>query len=644
MCEGRVATTSKESEGKEEMEVKGLKLEEQLMGVREEIIEIIMPLKDEVKYELRAYASVIDTKLFVGGGNCASSGGSGGIQSTNQLVLMFDKVMRVFSSPKYNATKKGDSGGVEQKCSVVELLSEQVGQVNAALWKILFESKQDMCGEEGGEGQGEEVPADCYVQPLRELYNMNALVKGCVDARRLIMSLRAVTGAGNGNEEGTERELLLLGRLKQFRKQLKGLLYELDSCIIVGGPVDYLLAVVSVAEEAERVVFGWIERALSGEKKCEGQTARDLFYLQATCDGKDAEESLSSAPVYLIPDKLNMNVTGLFGYPTLGAHLVGEGMVDERGESEDGILRNTGDAAEKICEENVIERRAGISDEDFDRTFFRKQKSVVITDVASPWNAIKSWRDPSYSPKMVSESEAEPSNGWEEGIVSRFGNRTVPVELGLSGDGDWHEERMLIGDFFRTLMYPSCKWYAEHSSESLVDTKHTDSEPTLPKVGYLAQHPLFTQIPALLEELGVPSYCSYSGELSNINAWIGTAGTVTPLHFDSYDNFLVQVCGFKYVRLYEESQSHLLYPGRQAAQASNVSSANGSTADNVPLAQMNVSQVDVECEESYKRYPLAKKAKYTHVILGPGEMLFIPSHTWHMVRSLTPSISVNYWF
>ncbi|KAK3256354.1 hypothetical protein CYMTET_34506, partial [Cymbomonas tetramitiformis] len=50
-----------------------------------------------------------------------------------------------------------------------------------------------------------------------------------------------------------------------------------------------------------------------------------------------------------------------------------------------------------------------------------------------------------------------------------------------------------------------------------------------------------------------------AGELSKINAWIGTAGTVTPCHYDSYDNLLTQVVGYKYIKLFAPSQTPLLY-------------------------------------------------------------------------------------
>ena len=50
-----------------------------------------------------------------------------------------------------------------------------------------------------------------------------------------------------------------------------------------------------------------------------------------------------------------------------------------------------------------------------------------------------------------------------------------------------------------------------------------------------------------------------AGQLERVNAWIGTAGTVTPCHFDSYDNLLGQVAGFKFIRLYLEADTPYLY-------------------------------------------------------------------------------------
>ena len=53
----------------------------------------------------------------------------------------------------------------------------------------------------------------------------------------------------------------------------------------------------------------------------------------------------------------------------------------------------------------------------------------------------------------------------------------------------------------------------------------------------------------------------------------------------------------------------------------------------------------VRCErEDFAEQPLAQQAVYTETILGPGDTLFIPSGCWHYVRSLTASVSVNFWF
>ena len=104
-------------------------------------------------------------------------------------------------------------------------------------------------------------------------------------------------------------------------------------------------------------------------------------------------------------------------------------------------------------------------------------------------------------------------------------------------------------------------------------------------------------------------------------------GTRTPLHFDSYDNLFVQLVGAKYVRLYDTDQTDKLYVSKDG---------------NYGL-QGNMSKVNCELED-FDSHPLAKTCQYTEVLLLPGDCLFIPSRHWHYVRSLSTSISINYWF
>lgn len=183
------------------------------------------------------------------------------------------------------------------------------------------------------------------------------------------------------------------------------------------------------------------------------------------------------------------------------------------------------------------------------------------------------------------------------------GARTVPVEVGARyTDLTWSQALMTLDDYLTTYV-----------------TSPTSNTP----IGYLAQHQLLDQVPQLQEDILVPDYCHLGEEPPRLHAWLGPRGTVSPLHHDPDHNILVQIMGYKYIRLYGEEQSQLVYPHLD------------------PLLA-NTSQADVEGPE--EDWPLLKKAQYSDLILAPGEALYIPPRCWHYVRSLSTSFSVSFWW
>uniref|UniRef100_A0A8C6XNG7 JmjC domain-containing protein 5 n=1 Tax=Naja naja TaxID=35670 RepID=A0A8C6XNG7_NAJNA len=189
-------------------------------------------------------------------------------------------------------------------------------------------------------------------------------------------------------------------------------------------------------------------------------------------------------------------------------------------------------------------------------------------------------------------------------LLQLAGNRTVPVELGARyTDQDWSQNLMTVAEFVGRFV--------------------KQENPN----GYLAQHQLFEQIPELKEDIGIPDYCCLGKndeEEITINAWFGPSGTISPLHQDPQQNFLVQVMGRKYIRLFSPDQSEKLYPHEGHL-------------------LHNTSQVDVE-DPDFVKFPKFKEAAFQDCILNPGEVLFIPASYWHYVRALDTSFSVSFWW
>ncbi|XP_056359369.1 bifunctional peptidase and arginyl-hydroxylase JMJD5 [Oenanthe melanoleuca] len=212
------------------------------------------------------------------------------------------------------------------------------------------------------------------------------------------------------------------------------------------------------------------------------------------------------------------------------------------------------------------------------------QRPVVLEGVMDHWPCMKKWS--------------------VDYFCEVAGCRTVPVELGARyTDEEWSQQLMTVSDFISQYIM------AENN------------------VGYLAQHQLFDQIPELKEDINIPDYCCLGeGEEDDItiNAWFGPGGTISPLHQDPQQNFLAQVFGRKYIRLYSPQDSENLYPHESQI-------------------LHNTSQVDVEDPDLVK-FPNFTKAAFQSCILMPGQILFIPVKYWHYVRSLELSFSVSFWW
>uniref|UniRef100_UPI0037E95E39 lysine-specific demethylase 8 n=1 Tax=Semicossyphus pulcher TaxID=241346 RepID=UPI0037E95E39 len=227
--------------------------------------------------------------------------------------------------------------------------------------------------------------------------------------------------------------------------------------------------------------------------------------------------------------------------------------------------------------------------ESFNTNYLLPLKPVILEGIIDHWPALN-------------------QHPWSiEYLRSVAGCRTVPVEVGSRyTDEEWSQTLLTVNEFI---------------------DRYIVNKDGSKGVGYLAQHQLFDQIPELKDDICLPDYCCLGkGEEDDItvNAWFGPGGTVSPLHQDPQQNFLAQVVGSKYIRLYSPEDTDKLYPHQSQL-------------------LHNTSQVEVENPDT-GRFPEFSAASYLECVLQPGEVLFIPVKHWHYVRSLELSFSVSFWW
>lgn len=235
--------------------------------------------------------------------------------------------------------------------------------------------------------------------------------------------------------------------------------------------------------------------------------------------------------------------------------------------------------------QDPVERRAGLTAEEFGRDYLERNRPVVLTDEVVRWPAYERWS--------------------REYLVERFGDRPV--------DADVHADGM-------------------HTGHHVVKRRTTLKEilepsPDAPRLRSLVVH-VHTLAPYLIPEFSLPSVVAPT-QVSGVGFWIKPRGTTSGLHFDHQNGLLGVVRGRKRVLLFSPDQVEPMYP--------------------CPIRQLddelkrNWSAVRDIFNPDYERFPRLADAVCHEVVLEAGEMLFIPKFWWHAVdHDAELTLSVNF--
>ena len=106
--------------------------------------------------------------------------------------------------------------------------------------------------------------------------------------------------------------------------------------------------------------------------------------------------------------------------------------------------------------------------------------------------------------------------------------------------------------------------------------------------------------------------------------WYGPGGNTTGLHYDTADNFFIQLYGQKRWLMTNPGNLINLHPRSPFSDYPRVTNFN-------PL------------KPDFEQFPRARKVKFYDILVNPGNALFVPPYWWHQVISLNKIISINIW-
>jgi hypothetical protein len=200
-----------------------------------------------------------------------------------------------------------------------------------------------------------------------------------------------------------------------------------------------------------------------------------------------------------------------------------------------------------------------------------------------------------------------------ESLEERYGDTMIRVVVSDSQEFKYDEKKE------RTIVRMTLSEFIDRGIRNLgADGKY-----------YALGRGLSTQFEGLTDEIVLPDQIARHyqgiGRFLERNLWMSHGGTRTALHFDTVDNFNIQVVGEKRFWLYP-TKLEGMYPMKLNSQASYLSPVDPRKVD----------------REKYPKFP---QNGAFEVVTRPGDLLYLPYGWWHQVDTTgEENINVNFWW
>jgi ribosomal protein L16 Arg81 hydroxylase len=231
-----------------------------------------------------------------------------------------------------------------------------------------------------------------------------------------------------------------------------------------------------------------------------------------------------------------------------------------------------------------VERRHRLDRETFLRDYYSQNRPVIITGMLDEWPATQKWS--------------------LDYFAERLGQREVEVQFGRDSDADYEVNQPKLKRLMPFAQYLEMIRTAGVTNDFYMTANNSG----LNKEALAELWGDITQIPEYLD----------GRDPKNGFFWLGPAGTITPFHHDLTNNFMAQVIGRKRVRLIPASETHRTYNHLHC------------------YSMVDGRNIDLH------RFASLRDALMQEVILGPGEILFLPVGYWHFVEALDISCTVSF--